>query len=355
MYVSKWSRSEKITAVGLIIALVSAFAAILVVPEVRKVLGLDKVIVNMPEVETLRRDRDAAMKSAHNAESLFVGEAAVRMEVEKKLDSCRGIPAPGDWQSGVECRNVPLDDNALEALFTAIRNSGSTGELSRKSTYVKYVALDSDVVYFVMAQRGLGARVLVVSRLPVYSVEMVTRLDNNMQQAARFLSKSVQGHETDIFNIFAGHKGKIYYTQTEGAYSRTYVDQKEGTGYLKIPEGAQSLRLRMGAYKDRTNTYARNSCPVSFDLDGSTLTTTPSLKTDAEDFLLCTIYAGGINPGTHAYKVGFQYYQWCGPQERRKYWFECAGRSTTSPIEVDVHGNPQPSLRSKAISELALP
>lgn len=262
------------------------------------------------------------------------------------------IKETGPWVSGVEARNINLDSKILDALYTLLSNSSEIDSVIKTNHYVSYITAYKDRVYFVLSQNRLPPRVLTISRVPVENIGMIRRLDNNMLQAAKFLVHCTRNNENDIFNIFAGFKGKFYYTTRRGQYSRCYIDQckpdvglyQASSGYVVIPANTSSFGIRMGSYNTRRKT-------ISISIQDQTIINNYTMV-EKEGFLFSTFFTGDKHTGTYKYEIKFL---WDSPNERFKVWFECYGEHVIEPITVDVNGNPQTSIQSKSITELSIP
>lgn len=271
------------------------------------------------------------------------------------------IKTEGPYAAGVEVRNVPIDSKVLDALFTLLSNSSEVSDVSKTSAYVKYSTAYFDDIYFVLAQGSLPARIVTLSRLNADKIGVIRRLDNNMLQSARFLSKCIPGQEDKIFNIFAGYEAKFYYTQTAGTYSRVYIDQSvcvsggispvyNASGYLIIPPKASSFCFRMSGYNSLESRHY--SQITSLKIQDNVLVPRFVYSQEPDGFGSGFIYAEDKAPGTYKYSIDFTNKQ---PGARYKFWFESLGMDSIEPIAADINGNPQRMLRSKSISELIIP
>jgi len=267
------------------------------------------------------------------------------------------IVAEGPWATAIEARNIPLESMVIEALYTKLMNSTEVDHVVKTASMLEYTTPLGDKVYFVLSQEGSPSRVVTISRVPATNIGVILRLDNNMLQAAHYFASVVEGKEQDIFNIFAGNTGKFYYTSKKGQYARVYLDQtvNEGfipvvSGYLIIPANSQSFGFRMGEYN---HTKCKHSVALKFE---DTQVASYTFNVDKQGFNLGLIYSENKPAGTYRYKVSFHgpYSTWnCPPGDRFRFWFECFGEEMMQPVNID--GNPQPFLQSRAFSELKIP
>jgi hypothetical protein len=284
--------------------------------------------------------------------SLFFEMGIAQNQNEKALPVTT-IKEEGPWASGIEARNIAFDGRILDAMYTMLSNSTEVDSVVKNASYLTYITSYKDRVYFILSQGSSPSRVLVISRIPVTGIGVITRLDNEMLQAAHYFASCVEGKEQDIFNIFAGNTGKFYYTAKRGQYTRIYLDQTVNSvvsGYLVIPKNSNIFCFRYAEYK--TSKCQRYSVNLKFqDQEAASYI----YNRDKQGFNMHTIYAENKAPGTYIFTVTFNwtYGQGCPPEDRFRVWFECFGDELNETISVG--DNPQPFLQSRPFAELKLP
>jgi hypothetical protein len=269
------------------------------------------------------------------------------------------IKEVGSWSSGIEARGIYFDSKILDAMYTMLSNSSEVDSVKKTISYLTYLTPYKDRVFFILSPNPLQSRVLLISRIPMNSLGVILRLDNEMLQAAHYFSSCVEGKEQDVFNIFAGNKGKFYYSTQKGQYCRVYLDQTDDlsniatkSGYLVIPANASMFSFRYGEYKGRD---ASRSYNVNLKFQDNVVASY-TFSTDAQGFNLGLIYSENKPAGTYRYKVEINstiHMGVRGPNERFRLWFDCFGNDLTEPVSID--GNPQPFLISRAFNEILLP